>query len=263
MAIDIDKFKRFVDFISNKNGRGTITPPDFNLAAESALKEWTMKQYNNEEEYQPGRPIPRYSYEMTTKITDNLRHLKEVREFAPDDGSINVPNGTTVTDVNKQVCPAYLHFSSMRAIYKVYEGTTDNNICGYSPTDKENRPVKEYENDVKLVRDDELGDYLGSSIIYPSVSDPICTLYSSTVQIFPKKGIHRVKFTYLRQPNIPKWSYTVVNNRPVYDASNSVDIDAPEEAFNKIAMGALSFLGISIREPELVQYSEGMKSKGV
>jgi len=59
------------------------------------------------------------------------------------------------------------------------------------------------------------------------------------------------------------WGYTLVNGRPVYDASLSTNIDAPEEAFNAIAMGTLSFIGINLREEELQNYAVSNKQQGI
>ena len=156
-----------------------------------------------------------------------------------------------------------MNFSSARTTYKVYEGTTDNDICGFTPKKPEDRPVKTYEKEVQLLRDDEIATYLDSTIVYPSVSYPKCSLFGSYLQIWPKKGLQQVTLTYLRQPNEVLWAFTTQNGRPVYDAANSVDIDAPDKAFNRIAMNVLSFLGISIREDQLFQYAELNKSKGV
>jgi hypothetical protein len=261
--ININNFKQFVDTVSNKNGKGTIPPVRFNSIVRQALWEWTSKQYGNEEEYQPGRPVPRYAYEMTTKIIDNLRHLKVTAPLSPNsEGKITVPDGTTKDKTGTKL-GKYLHFSSLRVVYKVYSGDKDSNICGYSPNNTETRPVITYEKNVNLVRDDEVATYLDSSIRMPTVEFPICTLFGEYIQIYPKKGIQDVFLTYLREPQTPVWGYIISNERPVYDSSSSIDIDAPEESFNKIAMGVLALLGISIREEQLIQYAEMNKIKGI
>ena len=68
---------------------------------------------------------------------------------------------------------------------------------------------------------------------------------------------------YLRVPNAPVWGFTIANDREVYDASLSTDLDIPEEAFNEVAMMHLSYIGIHIREEELVMYSEQAKRAGI
>jgi hypothetical protein len=117
------------------------------------------------------------------------------------------------------------------------------------------------ETDITEITDAEVGNILTSSINEPTMRYPYCSYYSDYVQVYPK-DLAKVTFTYLREPAEPKWAYTVVNGRPVYDASNSVDVEAPEDAMNEIAFIALGYLGIHIRESELIQYSELQQQKG-
>lgn len=245
--ININKFKDFINFLSNKNGMGSPTPANFNLATERAVMEWTMKRYNNEQEYQPGRPIPRISYEITQKIIDDLHHLKESLYFnLPTSGKLPLPNGSTVVDINNQVAPEYLHLTALRSVVRTYDGST---------------PVMT-ERDIQITQDSKWGRRIESSIRKPDLKYPIANVQNIYIEILPKT-IQMVRMTYLRYPQVPIWAYTLSNNRPVYDTINSVDIDAPNEAMNEIAMSTLSFLGINLREPDLVQYAETLKAKGV
>lgn len=245
--INIDKFKKFVDFLANKNGKGSNpTPSNFNIAVEQSVMEWTMKRYNNPQEYQAGRPIPRISYEITQKIIDDLHHLKETKYFNVDNGTVFIPNGSSVTDIYNTVAPKYLHLTALRSVIRFYK----NNVA------------KNSELDIEIVRDNQWGRRLESSIKAPSKRYPIANIQSNFIEIMPKE-VQMIRMVYLRYPNTPSWAYTIQNNRPVYDSINSVDIDAPEEALNEIAMSCLSFLGINIRETDLVQYAETLKAKGV
>ena len=44
---------------------------------------------------------------------------------------------------------------------------------------------------------------------------------------------------------------------------SSVDLEAPDEVVNEIVMMCASYLGINLREPQLIQYAEQMKQQGV
>jgi len=121
------------------------------------------------------------------------------------------------------------------------------------------------ENDVDIVRDSEIGGITGSRIFSKHLSamnKVIAAFYSDYIQFYPTK-VQTAILTYLRKPIDPVWAFTVSNGRPVYDAANSVDLEAPDEVANEIIMMAASYLGINLREPELIQYSEMLKNQGV
>lgn len=244
----IDELKNFVFFIARKKQSGTNpTPSQFNTAIQRAFVEWIMGRIGNPQEYQPGAPIPRIAYENTQKIKDDLRFLLEKRDFNTTQlGQLKVPDGTT-PDLSGSVAPAYLAFSSLR-----YE---------YLREDRRGRIVVE-ERDVDIKRDGEIGGYLSSTINKPSESHPVAAFYSDHIQFYPK-GVRRVVFTYLRTPTPPVWAYTISSGRAVYDPANSVDVESPDITHNDIAIRALRYLGISIREEQLQGYAEQMRKEGI
>lgn len=114
--------------------------------------------------------------------------------------------------------------------------------------------------DVKFVRNAEIGSYLSSQITTPSKRYPILTYYENAIQFYPK-DLGYVTFDYLRLPKDPKWAFTTVLNRPVYDPINSVDLEFFAEDANELAFMVCSYMGSNMREPTLVQYSEVMKQQ--
>jgi len=205
---------------------------------------WVMKRYGNPAEYMPANPVPRIAWQQTQKISDDLKFLIIKRVFSISaDGKLYYPDGTTVQDIDSNIAPEYLHTSSFR--YNYIKGSTQKEVS------------------IDVIKDNELGNTLGSSIVTPNKRFPKCSYYDDFIQFYPK-DLQRVIFTYLRMPVTPKWGYTLdANNRPVYDPSTSVDLESSAETVNDIAMGALSLLGVSIKEPFLVQTSEQFKRVGV
>lgn len=243
--MNINSFRDFVLFLARKAQSGSNpTPAQFNLAVERAFVSWVMRNYGNKQEYQPGNPIPRIAWQSTQKITDDLRFLLERREFIiSNTGQQLIPNGTTVTDVNTAVCPKYLHASSFRTTYITQTGGV---------LEAKEVPIIE-------MNDNEIGNTLSSGINMPTHRYPKLAFYNNYVQFYPK-DIGRVIFTYLRTPRIPVWGFTVVNNRPVYNAATSIDIESPDETQNEIAAMTLSYLGISIKDGDIINYAEQMKN---
>ncbi len=236
--INIDEHKRFVLFLANKAQAGSNPSiANLNLATERALMEWVMERYGNPMTYQPGMPVPRIAYQETQKITDDLKQL------------ITKPTPIQVDKDGKAEYPSdYLHVSSMR-----YKHKKQLVSC---------KKVITREVDVENYKDAEIGKVGASQINPPTHRYPYYAFYDTYMEFAPK-DLGSVVMTYLREPKTPKWAYTTVNGRPVYDEANSVDIEAPNEAMNEIAMRTLSFLGIHIREPQLVQYAETLKAQGV
>lgn len=248
--MNINEFRNFVLFVAKKAQSGANpTPSQFNLAVQRAFYEWVMKRYGNPKEYTPKAPFPRIGFQETQKISDDLGFLITKRDFpVSQEGKLEYPDGATVKDVNSAVAPKYLHASSMRSVYgyKDSAGATQQKSV-----------------DIKAIKDFELGNTLASSIVTPTVRFPVYAFYDTYMQFHPK-DLQRVEFTYLREPTKPVWAYTLdANNRPVYDSSNSVDIESGEESMNEIAFDTLSFMGVSIRDQFLVQASETFSAQGV
>jgi hypothetical protein len=240
-GINIDEFKTFTEFLAKKSGKGDYaTPNQFNQLVNRALIEYCTKENSNKNQYQAGRPISNVSFEKTSDVMDNLRYIKETREFVVDQNSeFGIPDGSTVTDINGAVCPEYIHWKSLRHYYFVKE--SDGSYT-----------KKEY--DVDVVRESELGRRLVSAVNPPSKRYAIAQELSGKFKVYPK--LQYVVMDYTRYPVTAVWAYTLTNNRPVYDATNSVNIELPKECMNGLTMIYLSYLGINMRDGELIQYAE-------
>jgi len=242
MSINIDKFKNFVYLVANKNGRGTLTPAQFNAAAKSGLFTWTNSQLSNWRQYSPGRPTPQTSLDLDLVSQAKLRHLKESREIPVINGMVSIPDGVAL-DVNGLVMPDM--WMTSKISHKYSKGSTL------------------IRRGIKLVKDMEWDEMMDSSIMPPSKKRAIANMQSNFLQVEPKGLLNLVNLTYVRNPTSPEWKYTVVNGRPVYDDLNSIDMDAPESAMNEIAMITLEIIGIKIRDGELLQAATTMETKGV
>lgn len=240
--INIDKFKTFIYTVANKGGRGTLSPTQFNSITKQALFAYTNNQLSNQKQYQPGQPFSQTSMDMDQASIDRLRHLKEIRDIRVVDGEMNLPDGVN-KDVNGVVMPTYWTHSRLSHKFQSH-----GNII--------TQPVE-------IVSDNQWAVRLGSHIVSPTKKRAIGNYQSNKVLIEPSNLINLVTLAYIRNPNDPVWGYDVTNSRPVYNATTSVDLDAPEQAFNEIAMIALELIGIKIREQELVQAAAGLENKGV
>jgi hypothetical protein len=234
--VNIDELYRTVQFFANKEQSGFITPSEFNLLADRAQMEMFMKKFGNPEAVVgPMQPYPKYSYQETQKITDDLRPFVKRINLNLNFGQLQYPED-------------YVHFASLMAVRFVNIAGTSNSIPRHI--------------EIQAVDESELGYMLGSDIVYPEPDYPVVAFYDNYMQVYPIETSN-VIFTYLRRPVKPLWAFDIVNNRPVYNDANSVDIEFPDETLNEIAMKILSYVGINLREPSLMQYSETQKNAGL
>ena len=204
-----------------------------------------MQKYGNDAEYQVGMPIPRKGWQITQKITDDLKHLLEIRELSVIDGEMILPTGDTY-DLSGVIAPEYLHFSSLS--------------INLNKGDINESPITQIS--VRIMTESEFSLISSSEINTPTMRFPKASFKSDSIRILPKT-IYKATFSYLRQPIEPNWKYVLVDGRPVYDPITSVDLDAPTSAFNDIAMLTLNLMGINLRDADITQYSQGKHQEGV
>ena len=166
-------------------------------------------------------------WQESQEVTDALKNFLVT-------ATLNVP----VTTGQVGYPADYAHTSTMGAYY--------------APLGKE-VPVMEVDND-------EFRSRSVSEVVVPTKRFPIYTYYSGYMQFLPK-DISFVMMDYFRIPANPVWGYTVTNGRPVYNPSTSVDFEFPDTSHNDLVFMMCSYLGINIREADLVQYSELMKTQ--
>ena len=233
--MDINQIKKFVDYLVRKNNSAYLNPDQFNLVLDRAQMSKFMELYGNPKEYQPGNPIPRIAYEVTQKISDDLRIFKENFNMLIDN------NGQATLPSN------YIHAISIGAI--AGKNTT--------PGKSEKQFIT-----VDIIPEDKEYYRLGSVIVPPTKKQPIAVIKDTYVQVYPE-NMGSVKFSYLRRPVEPVWGYDIVNGRPVYSESKSTNLEWPDQTINDIIIRACNFIGISIKDGDIVSYTQGKTQEGL
>lgn len=166
-------------------------------------------------------------YQSTQEISDDLRPFIKLLELdVAVDGYVNYPED-------------YVNLSSIRYV-KVTQ--SDGQVVK-SPIEIEPKD------------DNELGYILNSRIVMPTKDFPVAFFYDNGIRVFPN-DLQRVELTYLRQPTTPLWAFTTVNNRPVYNADDSVDFEFGYSMFSEVVVEILSYIGVTLREAEVTQYAQ-------
>jgi hypothetical protein len=190
------------------------------------FKQWTGLP----EQYQPGQPVTTRGWQVSLQ---NTEALEPFIEYVHDQ----------VVDVDGRIAyPAnFVHYSDIMYLYVIGSNSY------YVP--------------VEPVTHAELADRLRNPITSPSDEYPICTFYDTYIQLYPIDLLN-VDFTYLRLPATPVYAETVTNGINVYDSGNSTQIEWREKYHPDIIRMILGYLGIPIKDMNLLNYIETKKKEG-
>lgn len=94
-----------------------------------------------------------------------------------------------------------------------------------------------------------------SQLMKPSFRFPKYNNLAQTLRFLPR-NIGLIEMDYFSTPTAPVWAYTTVNNRPVYDAANSVNFVWDTFALNNVAAIYLSLIGCNLKDNELLNFSQ-------
>lgn len=106
---------------------------------------------------------------------------------------------------------------------------------------------------------------LRSTLSAPTASFP-AALLTNQIEVFPT-SIASIKLRYYKQPeglntttgarttSQPRFGYTVVANKEVYSAANSVDFELPEHYFADIVVEIAKMIGVNLRDTDVYNYA--------
>lgn len=103
--------------------------------------------------------------------------------------------------------------------------------------------------------DDRIAEKLSSEYDAPNAEYPVYVDYNTYLQFYPI-NLGSAILVYLQKLVESKWAYTLVNNRPVYDAANSIQPKWDDTEIDEIIYIALSDISINMRDQQLQQFSE-------
>ncbi len=92
----------------------------------------------------------------------------------------------------------------------------------------------------------------------PSEQYPCYARYSDDLEVYPKTIQEDVSAFYIRYPKAPKWTFVEVNGNPIFNpsASDFQDLELHPSDEVPVTIKLLSYLGLSIRDSDVVQVSK-------
>lgn len=119
---------------------------------------------------------------------------------------------------------------------------------------------------LRILSEDEISYRLESQLRPVTASKPVATMAGKVsgitlIQLYPKQPMAGEVY-YLRRPVVPVFGYTASGRVITYNPSTSTQMEWAESDLNEIMIRAIGFLGISVDDETITQYSE-VKSKQV
>ena len=233
---NINDIYLWVNFLANKYQSGAISDNEFNQVIDAVNLDLFKIKVGLPEEYQVNAPFSRQAWQVSNKISDDMRYFITEVDIAKNNVSI-FPY------------PAdYGAFSSMR-----YKRILNQ---GCDTPDVRTRTIE-------LVTDAELSERLDNTIIHPDIEYPVGAWYASGWKVFPEI-IKEVHLTYLRIPTTPFRNYTLdpVTDLTNYNPVGSVQLDYPKTLWIDFAVMCAKYIGINLREAELYQMAQQRQISG-
>tara|TARA_R110000765_G_scaffold191565_1_gene296869 strand:- start:1229 stop:1930 length:702 start_codon:yes stop_codon:yes gene_type:complete len=218
MAISVDTVYKTVLFILNKEQRGYMTPEEFNKVGAQA------------------------QLEIFEKYFEDLNQLTRIPQ----------------NDMDYADRVAYL--DDKISIFKNVEGKELGSETSFALPDNTHIIGTITSNDIELQRvsRNEYYNIIKSPLTKPTLSYPIYLLESSKVKVSPS-SIAEVSYDYIIRPVEPQWNYTVgtvgqfIFNTTTQTNNASVDFELHNSEQVELVLRILSYAGIIIRDPNIVQ----------
>jgi hypothetical protein len=205
--------------IINKDNNGFITPEEFNSFAKQAQLELFQQ----------------YFYDFQKAKISDMKGMET----------------SGYSDITKQIDQTIDFFS--RNVDLVYNETSEQfdlpenffllNVLYYSGKE------------VTHVDQGKLYYLLNSNLTAPTTTYPTYVMQGNQVAVYPTTIVDNINIYYVRYPQDPKWTYTVVNGSPLFNqsANDYQDFELAISDFPKLVVKICQYAGVSIREADVVQ----------
>jgi hypothetical protein len=245
--VSIDRVYQKVLALANKEQRGYITPQEFNLFADHAQMEIFEQYFYDINQFirLPGNNTGHSDvvtnieekisiferYDQNVRVEgglgnvmmseiDNLYRLEMVRVDYVANSVFVVAEEVQLNELNKYGTAPLATWSKKRPVYTRYKGSTNP------------QALKVYPNPEDAVWDADNQEYIFTD---------------------------RVLISYIQKPLKPNWSYVVVNDKPLYNATSAVDFELHGSEEIELVYRILALAGVAIEKPQLTQVAAGLQ----
>ena len=233
--ISIDTVYQRVLAFANKEQRGYITPQEFNLFANQAQME-IFEQYfydTNAARRVQGNDT------VHSDIDDMLQEKMQIFEDLDDQTTI----ATYDTSGGAYIIPDY--------IYRIYRIEVGDRVC-------EILSAKDYRDIVNS------GPLIKPSTLNRAIP-PIANITGNkiSVSISDDEPTQPDKVYYFKNPSVKhraSWGYVVINEKAMYDPTNSTDFELHASEETELVYKILKYAGVSMQRQDIVQVGQSMEA---
>jgi len=235
MAVSIDTVYQKVLAIANKEQRGYITPQEFNLFADQAQMDIFEQYFYDINQF--GR-VPGNDTEYSDMLTLLEEKISVFEKFKVSMSAVSGNQTTLPTDVYRLGTVFYAAGS--------------------------------FDVEVEKVGKKELEYMLRTSLAAPVASRPVYVRKSNTLlKVFPASPsvsytTGNVTCNYIAKPATPKWTYTVVVNKALFNSTTDTqNFELHESEEEKLVIKILQLAGVAIKDTLLIQTASAAESSNV
>ena len=225
MAISVNKVYRTVLSIINKEGRGFLTPDQFNRIGRQVqldLLERAFFDYNKALNKEKGN--------ITNNGYANIpKNIKEKIDIFSKEAALSINTGVA---------------SVPSDLYRVINISTANRTINIDETNKS-----------------EISYINSSKLTAPTSSYPVYYREAGNIKLFPT-SISSATIDYIKIPADPAWNFTSGSNGSYsYNSSTSVNFELHESDEVDLVVKILGYAGVVIKDPTVIQVASNEESK--
>ena len=236
MAISVNKIYQTVLALANKEQRGYITPQEFNLFADHAQMDIFEQYFYDLNQFKRTVGNDTMHSDMVNILEEKISAFHKEISYAHYDQNeryIGTKDSFFEAFYNK---PADMY--RLIEILKI-----DPNQGIVSEIDRLN--VRDYERAIK------------STLTRGSINMPVCAIKDDSIVVAPsaESSTSQIKIDYIKKPSPPKWTYIVVNEKPLYNSSepDHHNFELHDSEQKDLVIKILQLAGVSIKDYNITQ----------
>ena len=218
--ISVDRIYKTVLMFANSDIRGNVKPTDLRLALYDVANEIVEEYF-----YEVNRMLNRENRGLINGGFENIpdRIREKILYFLKEDVVLNY------------AAPYFELPADLRHIDSVFY--QENNEVEFCKHNKEFKLLLNYTDTL------------------PTNTNPIGLRIGDKIKVAPTTIVDEVTISYLRNPLIPNWTYTVVGGAELFNPSapDFQDIDLHPSEENRVVLATLKRFGVNLKETDLTQ----------
>jgi hypothetical protein len=244
MAISVNAVYRTVLSIMNKEGRGYLTPDQFNKIGAQVQLDLLEKSF-----FDYNRAMNRKkSFVVNDEYGDLPRNIKEKIDILSKEATLSISNGSSTLPVD---------------LYRIINITSGSRTINLQEVKKSELS---YINASKLTKPslDYPVYYLESLSANTSNQETAATSTIDTNIKFLPTTLTSAQIDYVKIPQQPKWSFTrTTNNAYEFQPGNAYDFELHKSEQVNLVIKILAHAGVIVKDPTLIQIAGQEEQKKI